>query len=105
MQQSWSLSLKSVSRARSGSKIRNAVKDQTASRSKAKRICLFGLLGMDNYGNDGSLEAMLLFLRETWPDVTLSCVCIGPPGLKLPPHTRGSDKVARPLRSHAAASR
>lgn len=44
----------------------------------ARRICLFGQFGQDNYGNDGSLEAMLLFLRETWPDTTLSCVCTDP---------------------------
>ena len=42
------------------------------------RICLFGLFGGGNYGNDGSLEAMLLFLRDARPDAELSCVCVDP---------------------------
>jgi len=48
------------------------------SQSASKRICLFGLFGMENYGNDGSLEAILLFLRDRWPRATFSCVCIDP---------------------------
>lgn len=50
-----------------------------ASRQGAERsFCIFGLFGMENYGNDGSLEAMLMFLRRSWPRATLSCVCIDP---------------------------
>jgi polysaccharide pyruvyl transferase WcaK-like protein len=45
---------------------------------RPKSICLFGLFGMDNYGNDGSLEAMLMFLRQTWPDARYACICIDP---------------------------
>ena len=43
-----------------------------------KRICLFGLFGGGNYGNDGSLESILLLLREARPDAELSCVCVDP---------------------------
>jgi polysaccharide pyruvyl transferase WcaK-like protein len=47
-------------------------------RPATSRICLFGQFGQDNYGNDGSLEAMLLFLREARPEAILSCVCTDP---------------------------
>src|ERR1700752_1181185 len=47
-------------------------------RGKPKSICLFGLFGMDNYGNDGSLEAMLAFLRSTWPHANYTCICLDP---------------------------
>ncbi|MFZ1106331.1 MAG: polysaccharide pyruvyl transferase family protein [Hyphomicrobiaceae bacterium] len=43
----------------------------------AKRIGLFGLFGSGNIGNDGSLEAMLAFLRSALPDAKLVCVCSG----------------------------
>src|SRR5690606_2129021 len=36
-----------------------------------KRIGVFGLFGCGNAGNDGSLEAMLLFLRRVRPDAEL----------------------------------
>jgi polysaccharide pyruvyl transferase WcaK-like protein len=45
---------------------------------REKRICLFGLFGGGNYGNDGSLESMLLFLRDARPDAEVSCVCVDP---------------------------
>jgi polysaccharide pyruvyl transferase WcaK-like protein len=38
-------------------------------------IAVFGLFGCGNLGNDGSLEAMLLFLREKRPDARLFCIC------------------------------
>jgi polysaccharide pyruvyl transferase WcaK-like protein len=50
----------------------------SADSGRPKRICLLGLFGMENYGNDGSLEAILMFLRQTWPDALYSCVCIKP---------------------------
>ena len=43
-----------------------------------KRIGLFGLFGCGNFGNDGSLEAMLIFLRQVRPDAEIICVCAGP---------------------------
>jgi polysaccharide pyruvyl transferase WcaK-like protein len=39
------------------------------------RIGLIGLFGGGNAGNDGSLEAMLLFLRQIRPDAELACFC------------------------------
>jgi polysaccharide pyruvyl transferase WcaK-like protein len=42
------------------------------------RVGLFGLLGSGNLGNDGSLEAVLRFLRSEHPDAALSALCGGP---------------------------
>lgn len=44
----------------------------------APRVGLFGLLGSGNLGNDGSLEAVLAFLRAEHPDAILSFLCAGP---------------------------
>jgi polysaccharide pyruvyl transferase WcaK-like protein len=41
------------------------------------RIGLFGILGAGNLGNDGSLVALLDFLKNEHPDVALSCLCPG----------------------------
>jgi polysaccharide pyruvyl transferase WcaK-like protein len=41
-------------------------------------ILLLGQFGSGNSGNDGSLEAMLNFLRQVRPDAELCCVCRGP---------------------------
>ncbi len=42
------------------------------------RVGLFGLLGAGNVGNDGSLEAVLAYLRAEHPDAVLGCLCSGP---------------------------
>ncbi len=39
---------------------------------------LFGLLGSGNLGNDGSLEAVLKFLRDRYPDAVVDFLCAGP---------------------------
>jgi polysaccharide pyruvyl transferase WcaK-like protein len=39
------------------------------------RIGLFGNFGTGNFGNDGSLLALLEFLRERHPGTQLSCIC------------------------------
>src|ERR671925_41209 len=44
------------------------------------RVGLFGLFGNGNSGNDGSLEAMLDFLRQARPDAELTCICACIPG-------------------------
>jgi polysaccharide pyruvyl transferase WcaK-like protein len=44
----------------------------------APRVGLFGLLGSGNLGNDGSLEAVLAFLRAEHADAVLGCLCAGP---------------------------
>lgn len=48
------------------------------SHEKPRKICLFGMFGGGNFGNDASLEAFLLFLRELRPDAAISCVCVDP---------------------------
>jgi polysaccharide pyruvyl transferase WcaK-like protein len=45
---------------------------------RPQKICLFGMFGGGNFGNDGSLESFLLFLREARPDAEISCVCVDP---------------------------
>lgn len=42
------------------------------------RIALFGQFGAGNSGNDGSLKAMVDFLKESRPDAELVCVCPNP---------------------------
>ncbi len=44
----------------------------------SRRIGLFGLLGQGNLGNDGSLEAVLAYLRAAQPDAKLDALCSGP---------------------------
>jgi polysaccharide pyruvyl transferase WcaK-like protein len=48
-----------------------------------RRIGVFGLFGCGNAGNDGSLEAMLLFLRRVRPDAELICFCQASRGADL----------------------
>ncbi|HET9138554.1 polysaccharide pyruvyl transferase family protein [Actinophytocola sp.] len=42
------------------------------------RVGLFGILGSGNLGNDGSLDAVVNYLRERHPDVELDFMCMGP---------------------------
>jgi len=42
------------------------------------RVGFFGLLGCGNFGNDGSLQAVLGFLRTEHPDAVLDALCAGP---------------------------
>lgn len=42
------------------------------------KVGLFGLLGAGNVGNDGSLEAVLAYLRARHPSAELGCLCSGP---------------------------
>lgn len=42
------------------------------------RIGLLGQFGIGNLGNDGSLEAMLSFLRARFPSAKLVCICSDP---------------------------
>ncbi|WP_410561705.1 polysaccharide pyruvyl transferase family protein [Amycolatopsis sp. cmx-4-61] len=45
---------------------------------RAPRVGVFGLLGSGNLGNDGSLEAVLGYLRTEYPDAKLSALVGGP---------------------------
>jgi len=47
-------------------------------RPGAGRIGLLGVFGTGNFGNDGSLEAMVRFLRRDAPEESLVCICTGP---------------------------
>ncbi|MDJ1131472.1 polysaccharide pyruvyl transferase family protein [Streptomyces iconiensis] len=42
------------------------------------RVGVFGLLGSGNVGNDGSLEAVLGYLRTRHPDAVVDALCGGP---------------------------
>ncbi|MFE9095789.1 polysaccharide pyruvyl transferase family protein [Streptomyces sp. NPDC007264] len=42
------------------------------------RVGVFGLLGSGNLGNDGSLEAVLGYLRSRHPEVAVDALCGGP---------------------------
>ncbi|MFF4357182.1 polysaccharide pyruvyl transferase family protein [Streptomyces sp. NPDC001604] len=44
----------------------------------ATRVGVFGLLGSGNLGNDGSLEAVLGYLRTEHPDAVVDALCGGP---------------------------
>jgi polysaccharide pyruvyl transferase WcaK-like protein len=46
--------------------------------ARAPDIALFGLFGCGNFGNDGSLEAILNLLRRVRPDARLTCICANP---------------------------
>lgn len=46
--------------------------------SAQKRIGIFGNFGIGNFGNDATLESMLIFLRQTQPDADLMCICTVP---------------------------
>ena len=48
----------------------------------APRVGMFGLLGSGNIGNDGSLEALLTYLRTHHPDAILDTMCPGPRRVK-----------------------
>ena len=45
---------------------------------RAPRVGVFGLLGSGNLGNDGSLEAVLGYLRAEYPDAVLGALVGGP---------------------------
>jgi polysaccharide pyruvyl transferase WcaK-like protein len=48
----------------------------------APRVGMFGLYGSGNLGNDGSLEALLTYLRAEHPDALLDIRCPGPRRVK-----------------------
>jgi polysaccharide pyruvyl transferase WcaK-like protein len=76
---------------------------------RAPRVGLFGLLGHGNIGNDGSLEAVLEYLRGEYPDARIDLLCSGPeqvmrryghPAIRL--HwNKGESRTASGLRSVA----
>jgi polysaccharide pyruvyl transferase WcaK-like protein len=66
-----------------------------SSQNKPLRVGLFGAFGSGNYGNDGSLAAMIGLLRRAQPDARLMCFCDGPQRIE---HAFAIEAVAiRPL--------
>jgi polysaccharide pyruvyl transferase WcaK-like protein len=49
--------------------------------ARAARVGLFGLLGQGNLGNDGSMEAVLGYLREAHPTAAIDALCSDPAAL------------------------
>ncbi|MFI0962745.1 polysaccharide pyruvyl transferase family protein [Streptomyces sp. NPDC021080] len=50
----------------------------TAADGTPVRVGMFGLLGSGNLGNDGSLEAVLGYLRDRHPEAAVDALCGGP---------------------------
>lgn len=50
----------------------------TSANTTAVRVGLCGVLGSGNLGNDGSLEALLGYLRAEHPEAAVDALCGGP---------------------------
>jgi polysaccharide pyruvyl transferase WcaK-like protein len=48
----------------------------------APRIGLFGVIGTENIGNEGMLEAVVTWLKRDHPDAVLDFMCVGPEKVK-----------------------
>ena len=59
------------------------------------RIALYGLFGIESFGNEGSLEAMIATLRRLSPDAELVCVC-GNPEQVVRDHGIGGARIRTP---------
>ena len=51
---------------------------QVRSGTRAPRVGLFGILGSGNLGNDGSLDAVVNYIRREHPGASLGFLCMGP---------------------------
>jgi polysaccharide pyruvyl transferase WcaK-like protein len=47
-------------------------------KERRKRIALFGHFGAGNFGNEGTLQAILYHLRRVAPDAEITCICTNP---------------------------
>ena len=58
----------------------STLRNNTTQESKRRRhsVVLFGHFGAGNFGNEATLQAMLCRLRETDPDIEISCICPQP---------------------------
>jgi polysaccharide pyruvyl transferase WcaK-like protein len=45
---------------------------------KRKKISFFGHFGLNNFGNESTLQAILYHLRRLLPDAEVTCICTGP---------------------------
>ena len=50
--------------------------------AQLRKIVIFGNFGGGNLGNEGSLQAMMNFLREVSPDAKITCICPGPEAIR-----------------------
>jgi polysaccharide pyruvyl transferase WcaK-like protein len=46
------------------------------------KICIFGVFGDLNVGNDSTLQAMLRYVYRRFPSATVTCVCMDPSAVK-----------------------
>jgi polysaccharide pyruvyl transferase WcaK-like protein len=46
--------------------------------NEAPRVGLFGILGTDNMGNEGCLDAVVTWLKRDHPDAVVDFMCVGP---------------------------
>lgn len=58
--------------------LRQARSRARSARAVAPRVGLYGHFGAGNTGNDGSLGAVVKYLRAEHPNVILDCMCPGP---------------------------
>ena len=52
------------------------------STAAAPRVGLFGVIGTDNIGNEGMLEAVVSWLKRDHPDAIVDFMCTGPEKVK-----------------------
>ena len=57
-------------------------RSRRATTDQGLRIGLFGILGSGNWGNDGSLDVVMSFLRSRFPDARFDAMVMGPAGLE-----------------------
>jgi polysaccharide pyruvyl transferase WcaK-like protein len=74
----------------------------TGVKADPKRVGLFGLFGQGNFGNDGSLESALIFLRAVAPHEPLLCICGDPATVKRAFDLDAVPIYYRPARSTSA---
>jgi polysaccharide pyruvyl transferase WcaK-like protein len=49
-----------------------------ADKQRVKRISFFGNFGLNNFGNESTLQAILYRMRKLLPDVEITCICTAP---------------------------
>ena len=59
-------------------------KSRARAPADAPRVGIFGLFGSGSLGNEGSLEAMLAYLRAEHPGTVLDFMCSGPDAIRWP---------------------
>lgn len=68
--------------ARGAARLRRERSAEASAATAAPSIALYGQFGAGNFGNDGSLEAMLLALKRLRPGAQLSCICANPEAIE-----------------------